>query len=270
MSEPQMPASGLRQLWARPALLADPIVLCVAMVILTSLFFLLFPHVDLWFSGLFYNDGFLVRELAFFQGVRSLHSALTWIIAIGVAIPLVLKVIMPAWPSILRPRDSLFVLSTLAIAPGIVVNGIFKSHWGRPRPVNVVDFGGEQPFIGVWQITNYCDMNCSFVSGESSSAAWLLTAVVLFPGPVRPLAARIILALAILFALNRIAFGGHFLSDVLIAWWMTLAIMAAIYRILYIHPPEALTNRRLETGLADFGNAIRATVGRWTGRSSGQ
>jgi membrane-associated PAP2 superfamily phosphatase len=260
MNDVVPPRPGLRHLFEPPALLADPIVQCLVMVVLTSLFFLLFPYVDLWFTGLFYSEpgGFVVRRLEFFQGLRGLHSALTWVIGVGLLLVVVVKLAMPSLPSLVAPRDTLYILSTLAIAPGLLVNGVFKSHWGRPRPAMITDFGGDNPFVGVWQISNYCDMNCSFVSGEASSAVWLLATVVLFPRPLRPLASRLILTLAILFAINRVAFGAHFLSDVLLSWWMTLAVMAAAYRILYISPPEQLTNDRLEGALTDGGNVIRS------------
>jgi membrane-associated phospholipid phosphatase len=124
----------------------------------------------------------------------------------------------------------------------------------------VIPFGGDQPFIGVWQITDYCATNCSFVSGEGSSAMWLLTLAVLLPLAWRAGATRILLGLAIVLSLNRIAFGGHFLSDVLLAWWMTLAVMAALYRFLYIDPPPALANDALEDGLTQVGQTIRGAV----------
>ena len=106
-------------------------------------------------------------------------------------------------------------------------------------------------------MTDYCSTNCSFVSGEASSAMWLLTLVVLLPEQWRGLALKILIGLAITLSLNRIAFGGHFLSDVLLAWWMTLAVIAIAWRILYVQPPAALTNDRMEAWLTDAGNGLR-------------
>jgi hypothetical protein len=54
--------------------------------------------------------------------------------------------------------------------------------------------------------------------------------------------------------------GGHFLSDVLLAWAMTLAVIAVAYRYLYVTPLPALDNERLEASLTAAGQAIRNLV----------
>lgn len=235
-------ATPRRELWrpgASPAWLSNPVVQCLVAVVVISVFFLLFPGVDPWFTSLFYEpgQGFPVARLGFFVGLRELHSIMTWVIGIVAVLPIIWKFVRPQQPSFIRPRDSLFILGTLAIGPGIIVNGLFKSNWGRPRPYTVDLFGGQNPFVGVWEITDYCNRNCSFISGEGSSAVWLITAAVLVPEKWRPLAVRILLGMGIVFAINRVAFGGHFLSDVLIAWFMTLALIAFAWRLLYENPP---------------------------------
>ncbi|MDE4955228.1 PAP2 family protein, partial [Francisella tularensis subsp. holarctica] len=40
----------------------------------------------------------------------------------------------------------LFIAVCLWIGPGLVVNYVFKDHWGRPRPVMVKQFNGEKIF----------------------------------------------------------------------------------------------------------------------------
>lgn len=259
-----MPANRFRRLFEPPALLGDPIAQCLALLAVTSAFFLIFPNVDLWFSDLFYQpgDGFPMSHLKAFVGLRELHRTLTWVIGVGLVLALLLKLALPTRPSIVRPRDILFILSTLAIGPGLIINLVFKDNWGRPRPGNVVNFGGDYPFVGAWHISDFCQRNCSFMSGEGSSAIWLLTLAVLAPPRWRPLVVRILLAAAIVFSINRIAVGGHFLSDVLTSWWTTLAVMAVAWRILYVNPPAVLTNERMEADLTRTGTALRALFGR--------
>ena len=242
-----------------PPLLADPIVQSLILLVVTSVFFLVFPGFDLWFSRLFVDPGhgFAVGRIPFFQFVRDVHRNATWIIPVGMLLLLLLKVVMPWRRLLVRPRDFWFILSTLAIASGVVVNLIFKNNWGRPRPFNVDVFGGDLPFVGAWHMSNYCQSNCSFVSGEASSAIWLLTVLVLVPLAWRAMATRIALACVVIFSLNRIAFGGHFLSDVLLSWWMTLAIMFALYRFFYVNPPAWLDDARLEAQLGRTGIALR-------------
>ena len=240
-----------------PALIGDPIVQCVLLIILTSAVFLAFPGIDLWFSGLFYNKGFLAGQLEAFIAVRNFWRDMTAVIAIVLVAVLVIKLVWPYRQSLLRPRDVVFILSTLIVGPGIITNLIFKDNWGRPRPYQVVDFGGSDPFVGVWKITHYCSHNCSFVSGEGSSAMWLLTLAVLLPERWRPTGIRVLLALGAIFSLNRVLFGAHFLSDVVLAWWITLLTIAVMYRLFYVSPPAALTNERMEAWMTEAGIGLR-------------
>ena len=231
---------------------------CAILIVVTSVFFLLFPRTDLWFSDLFYEsgNGFPMSRLGAFIALRKLGNDLTWVVAVGLALVVLGKLLLPWRASLVSPRDTLFILSTLALGPGLVANLIFKNHWGRPRPTAIGYFHGAQPFVGVWQISDGCASNCSFVSGEASSAIWLLTLAVLVPPRWRGLAIRILAGLAVLLSLNRIAVGGHFLSDVLLSWWMTLAVIAVAYRVLYLNPSAALTGERLEDGLTRAGTAL--------------
>ncbi len=250
--------SQFRRLLRSPAL-GDPVVQCLLLIALTTIVFLAAPGIDLWFSRLFYvpDIGFAVSRVPAFIYFRDFHRNLTAIIVmVGIAI-LLIKVAWPQRESLLRPRDIAFILGTLAVGPGIVANLIFKNNWGRPRPFAVSEFGGEQPFVGIWRITDHCSSNCSFVSGEGSSAVWLLTLAVLLPPRWRPTAVRFLIGLGVALSLNRIAFGGHFLSDVLFAWWMTLIVMVLFYRLLYLSPPAALNDARLEDGLTRAGLGLR-------------
>ena len=260
-------AAGWPRSWIlrdSPALLSDPLVQSVALIAVTSVIFLLFPAIDVWFSGLFYDpgNGFPVARLAAFNGLRAIGNDLTFLISVGLAAALLVNLALPWRRSLVAPRDALFILSTLAIGPGLIVNLILKDHWGRPRPWRIEAFGGDQPFVGIWRITNYCATNCSFVAGEASSAIWLLTLLVLIPPRWRGLAMRILFVLVVLLSLDRVAMGGHFLSDMLLAWWITLAVIAVAYRLLYVAPPPALAPDRLEEGMTRAGNAIRRLFAR--------
>lgn len=245
-----------------PALIANPLAQTAIAILLLSLFFLVFPGIDVWFSGLFYDGtGFPMGNLGAFVALRALGNDITRIVVVVLIIVLILKLALPEQRSFVPPRDTLFVLGTLIVGPGIIVNLIFKDHWGRPRPTGVNLFGGNEPFVGAWHMSDACASNCSFVSGEASSATWLITLVVLLPLAWRRPALRILIGLAILLSLNRIAMGGHFLSDVLLAWAMTLLVIAVAYRFLYVTPPAALTDASLEAGLTRAGEAIRSGIG---------
>lgn len=119
-------------------------------------------------------------------------------------------------------------LGALALGPGLVVNVVLKEHWGRPRPYSTDLFGGKLPFVPAGQLSNYCHSNCSFVSGEASSIFWLLCLLPLLPAAWRPRAGIVAAGLAVLTSGLRVAFGGHYLSDVVLGGLSTLVVFSCV------------------------------------------
>jgi membrane-associated phospholipid phosphatase len=244
-----------------PALIANPLAQAAVAIVALSLVFLLFPRLDIAFSRLFYDGAsFPMVRLPLFIALRELGNDITRIVVVVLILVLILKLALPDQQSLIPPRDILFVAGTLIVGPGLLVNLVFKDNWGRPRPTEVTVFGGDHPFVGAWHMSDACSSNCSFVSGEASSAIWMLTLVVLLPLAWRKPALRFLIVLALLLSLNRIAMGGHFLSDVLLAWAITLAVIAVAYRFIYVTPLPALAGDKLEAGLTSAGHGIRALI----------
>ena len=118
------------------------------------------------------------------------------------------------------------VVWTVLLSTVLLVNLILKEYWGRPRPYRVEELGGEHPFVLPGTVSEYCESNCSFVSGEASSAAWLFAFLVFLPNRWR-LPTGIFLSIYLVFFSGlRIAFGRHFLSDVTLSVLFTFCIMA--------------------------------------------
>jgi hypothetical protein len=90
---------------------------------------------------------------------------------------------------------------------------------------------------------------------------WLLSLAVLVPPQWRKTAAKWLVAFAVLVSLNRIAFGGHFLSDVVLAWGFTLLVMAIVYRYVLERPLPWFENARIEADLTRLGVEIRRRLG---------
>src|SRR5690606_25634227 len=101
-----------------------------------SLCFYLFPSVDLLVSRWFYDatQGFVLADS---PSLRALRSSSTWIMA-GVLLLALFQVARHALAGrIAGPgaRRWLWLLSCLVVGPGLLVNGLLKEHWGRPRPI---------------------------------------------------------------------------------------------------------------------------------------
>ncbi|POF32663.1 phosphatase PAP2 family protein [Roseibium marinum] len=238
-----------------------PMIAVSLYVALVSLFFLVFPGIDFLASGLFYSAsaGFSAQDVAFLRDVRHLGPFLVRLIAIVCVAVLIIKLLVPGRPPLLPLRMPVFLLSTLILGPGVLVNLILKNNWGRPRPRSVEEFGGDLPFQPVWKITDSCDSNCSFVSGEASAGMWLVSIVFLVPVSWRKPALAFILPLCVILSVNRIAFGGHFLSDTLISWGLTLLLILAIHRLLYVNEPPLVSDIRLDEWFTVNGRRLQRT-----------
>ena len=251
--------SRIRPFGSSPEWFADPIVQSVGFILVVSAVFLLFPGIDRWFSGLFYDPkiGFPMSRLGAFTGLRRLGEFLVVATVIALIAALIAKLARPARPTPIPPRDILFLLVALAVGPGLIVNAFLKENWGRPRPADVDIFGGDVPFVGVWRITDRCLSNCSFVSGEAAAAVWLIAVAIIAPPRWRRPVVAALVVIAAALSLNRIAFGRHFLSDVLIAWGLTLLVLAGLHRVIVERPPAWLANDRLEAGLTWLGSKFK-------------
>ena len=85
-------------------------------------------------------------------------------------------------------RAIFFLLASLALGPGLLVNGVLKENSHRPRPEQTVEFGGPWRFRPFDEFDGECRRNCSFVSGEVATSAWTLAPALLAPPPFRVLA----------------------------------------------------------------------------------
>lgn len=127
-------------------------------------------------------------------------------------------------------RAILFLVASLALGPGLLVNGVLKENSLRPRPEQTMEFGGPWRFRPLETFDGECRRNCSFVSGEVATAAWTLAPALLAPPPFRVLAVGAALGFTAATGVLRMSFGGHYLSDVLLAALFTFLIVLGLYR----------------------------------------
>jgi lipid A 4'-phosphatase len=140
-------------------------------------------------------------------------------------------------------RHMLFLAASFALGPGLLVNGVLKDMSHRPRPAQLVEFGGQDAFRPWYAFDGACKSNCSFASGEVAGATWLLAPASLAPPPWRGVAIAAAGAVTLAVAGLRMAFGGHFLSDVIAAILVTLAsILVVGFLVRRIWVEDGLSN----------------------------
>jgi membrane-associated PAP2 superfamily phosphatase len=221
---------------------ASPIAAAAAVTAVLSAYFVLLPGVDLAMSALFHDPalGFVATMDPLLIALR---KSSTWVMGL-MLLGLVVVAIRGWWTGGREARKALFLISGLALASGLVVNGLFKSLWGRARPIQIEAFGGEAQFTSAWTMTDQCASNCSFVSGEASSAAWIAAvAVLMTPQAWRPVLIPAAFAYAAALSFNRLLFGGHFLSDIVLSWAITALVLCLLHRLM-LHCPVAARRAR--------------------------
>lgn len=114
-------------------------------------------------------------------------------------------------------KVGLFLVIFMALGPGLVVNAVFKDHWGRPRPIDTVNFGGTEVFRHAWD-KGQSGQGKSFPSGHAAAGFFLFSPFFFLRKTSRGWAAFFLclgISYGILMGTGRMIQGGHFPTDVL-------------------------------------------------------
>ncbi len=202
--------------------------------VLVSAVFWLFPIIDIAAARFFYAPagGFIGERSPALVGILRAGRAAGWVVGVAMLVVLAIKL----WrPDLLTPRiwrRWWVTLIAVLLGPGLLVNGLLKAYVGRPRPLQTTEFGGTADFVPVWTYSKQCAANCSFVSGEASFGLFLVVFAFWFSGPARWLAFGAVGLFGLAMSVNRMAFGAHYLSDVLLAWCLTAMVILLVDRYL--------------------------------------
>jgi membrane-associated PAP2 superfamily phosphatase len=223
----------------------------------------LYPGIEIGLARHFF-DGGVTGHGSFPWGesvaINRVREAGLWIgtgiaaLALGA---LIVKLILPTRKLWISGRAIVFLISTAALGPGLLVNVTLKEHWGRPRPSEIVQFGGPLAYVPWWDPRGACTKNCSFVSGDVSGAIWTMAPAALAPPQWRALAYGASLALGAAMAAIRVSQGGHFLSDVIFSGVFTFLIIWTVHGVIFRWPRTRLSDETIERGMERFTAVIR-------------
>ncbi len=115
---------------------------------LASALFLFAPEIDLATSRLFYDakGGFVLSDWPPVVVLYRAVPSISWgtLILVGVGAAWLFLMGRPIWR--LDRKALVFLVVSMAVAPGLLANSLLKDHWGRARPVQVEAFGGSHHF----------------------------------------------------------------------------------------------------------------------------
>lgn len=230
------------------------LLIALALAAAIGLLFGIFPKLDLYLERPFFDPasaaegGFWALYVPVLNRVRDLARIISGLLVAPAILAVVGKLIAPRRRMLVPGRAAVLLIATLALGPGLLTNGVFKQYWGRPRPIDVSDFAGDQRFVPWWDPRGECPSNCSFVAGEPSGAFWTLAPAALAPPAWRSAATAAALAFGAGIGLIRMAGGGHFFTDVVFAGVFTFLIIWIAHGLLFRWPTR-LSDRAIERAL---------------------
>jgi membrane-associated PAP2 superfamily phosphatase len=129
----------------------------------------------------------------------------------------------------------IFLILSIVVGPGLIVNAGLKDHWERPRPRDIVEFGGPLHYSpaplpgegGKSFPCGHCSVGFLFAAGwwvwKRRRPTWAYASLGLG------------LVVGVALGAGRMAGGGHFFSDViwsaLLTWGVTHALYYYVLRI---------------------------------------
>lgn len=176
----------------------------------------------------FYQDGWYRADdqpwsLLYHYGVIP-----AWVVSVGALVLLAVS----RWKRSLASRRRVFVYLALVmvVGPGLIVNTVFKQQWGRPRPMDLPQFGGSYEFVSVWDKGDP-DRGQSFPSGHAATGFYFFALYFALRGRSKWAYAWLAFALGYgsIIGGARMVQGKHFLSDVV--WAAGFVYLCAV--ILY-------------------------------------
>ena len=240
---------------ARIGLIAIVIVAAV-----TAIVFAVAPRLDLNIAMYFHHyqaSDAAQRINPVFAFLRDVNYKLVILAVVLPVIAFVIKLAWPKWPMLVRPRAAILMIVAMLVGPGLIVNGILKDQWARPRPGEVVEFGGPLAFMPWYKPGGECRSNCSFVSGESATAFWLLAPAAAVPPPwtVPAVVGAAVWATAVAF--TRVFTTGHFFTDAVFAAALVSFVVWLLHGILFRWTATAITDAAIERAMERWVYAVR-------------
>ena len=229
------------------------LLIALAVAVVVGLVFGIWPDLDLRLAALFYDpgrNGFWRAPDPTFMRARNASIWLSTLIACAAGAAVIVKLVRPSRPMLIPGRAVVLMLATLVLAPGVLANVVLKEHWGRPRPIDVAEFKGDEHFRPWWDPRGDCPRNCSFIAGDATGAFWTLAPAVVVPPAWRMLAVGAALAFGAGVGVLRMAAGAHFFSDVVFAGVFTFLLIWLTHGLIYRWRRTRISDETVERAIA--------------------
>jgi membrane-associated PAP2 superfamily phosphatase len=193
-------------------------------------YFVYATNIDIAVASLFFRapNNWPWQNTSLPQMIYQYGTLPAWLMCVGG-----LVVGIAAWPLHREAaRCGLFLFLVVALGPGLIVNGVLKPNWHRPRPNQIVRFGGTKQYVPVLirGQSDEDDTYKSFPCGHASMG-FALGAPALLLARRHPRGAIAFLCLGLAAGMGlgmaRIVQGRHFVSDVL--WALVPVYLSGLF-----------------------------------------
>lgn len=229
----------------------------------------LFPQLDLAAARLFYDPAtktFPASASRTLEFLRNMAMVIAWLFAAPAILALLVKLVWPERPLMISGRKMVFIIVTIVLSAGVLTNAVFKQHWGRPRPAATTDFNGKWEFKPWYDSSGACPRNCSFFSGEAATAFWTYAPASLAPVTIRPLAYVAATVFGAATGFLRMTFGGHYLSDVVVAGLVAFFVVWLAHGLLFRWGANRLSDEAIDRWLGQRMMSARGAFANLGGR----
>jgi lipid A 4'-phosphatase len=224
--------------------------------VLFSVFATAFPSIDLAASRIFYNGVAFTRD-AWWTRLQQ-----DWLLYF-LSFAMIAVVFLYGWNRLsgqrvlkIDGRKVFYLLLVLIIGAGLIVNVALKNNFGRARPRDVAEFGGQLQFTPAFAISNQCRTNCSFSSGDAAGGFFALALVMALRRRRACFAAAG--AFGVLISVSRVASGAHFLSDTVVSFFVMLIVADVLHHYMIALPEARSPQTALDPPLLEAYLPIRA------------
>lgn len=206
--------------------------------LLSSALLVTFADIDIRISRMFFDHGFF---LAGQDWSRWLHQSVRGVIVVSMVSVFAIfgynrLAKRDLWGVDARKVTYLFLV--LVLGAGLIVNLALKDNFGRARPRDIEEFGGPEQFTPAFVVSDACDRNCSFSSGDSAGAFFTL-AFILASRRKRAVSTASV-GFGVLVSASRIATGAHFFSDTVVSFFVMLLVADGLYYHMFRPAPEPI------------------------------
>lgn len=195
-------------------------------------------NLDIILQRIFFKQsvGWYVKKIPFWNIYYHFFFHYGNIPALLMILSSVLLLILGFWSiKYLKYRKiAVLLLLTMVIGPGLIINGVLKEHWGRPRPRDTLQFEGEEQFLMVWE-KGISGKGKSFPCGHCSMGYFLFIPFFFLRGRHKRWTFLFIglgIIYGLLIGVARMIQGGHYASDVFTSGAIVYLVGASLFYLL--------------------------------------